>query len=399
MNMQGLRNAVATLAQKNTELKKARLAQLSPALRLKLKLKAAGESAGRGLDRALLSPILLTGGLAGMGASKATKSSVVGGARTLGNFARKHPVISAVGGAAALDLPIVPGVVSARDALSFAAYPVTAPLGELKALANPQLTPAMQKALATQPNISEGGPFSGTDRYSWGVRRPTMVAEAENAAGPVVKESAMQLPRISEILQKTTAPAGPPPGVGEQLMGKLKSLPALAVGGAAALGGGLLKKEIESAIRRRRQPGMLGEVFGTGGAFRKALGYGLGAGVLGGGAVAASKTYEKVTDPYKKEQAFKGMVSMSPGLKNEDSKAVRDSFNVLWKFNKDVAEEPTSAASFVRRLVMFKDEGVQTNDIKTLAEIRKNMADSGKSRGGMLPSSAMELASLGPRSE
>lgn len=337
------------------------------------------------VDRALLSPILLTGGLAGMGASKAGGSTARGAARFVGNTVRKHPVLSALGGAALLDLP------GARAVGEFAAYPVTMPLGELKALANQELTPAMQRSMNTVPNITPEGPFSGADRYAFGVRRRTMVPGPAPDAEQVVKESAMQLPSITSILQKTAAPA-PPAGAWEQVTRGVAGIPAGLLAGSVALAGGLAKKEIESAIRKRRQPGLLREVFGGGGAFRKALGYGLGAGVLGGGALAATKTYEHVSDPYKKEHAFNKMVKMSPALKSEDQGAVRNSFNVLWKFNRDVAEEPAAAAPFVRRAVMFKDEGIQTTDIKTLAEIKKNLSESRKSQGGTLPTSAAELA-------
>lgn len=402
MNLQAIRNKLLSLG-KPVPAEQSRVVKLFRAGR------AAKGWAGKQTDRLLLlSPIVLAGGLAGMGAANASGSAIGSTARFAGNFARKHPIVAGIGGAAALDLPL------ARDALSFAAYPVTEPINQVKSLANPQLTPAMQRMLATQPNISEAGPFSGNSRYSWGVRQPTMEVPVEQVAPPaVVKESAMQMPRIQDVLQKTAGvpPLGPPANQAANAaaaeaasaMGRLRNaargIPAAALAGGVGLAGTILSDKIRSAIKRRSSPGMLGEVFGHGGSFRRALGYGLGAGVIGGGALAATGAYDKITDPYHKEKAFKGMLAMSPGLKGEDSKAVKDSFNVLWKFNKDIAEEPTSAASFVRRSVMFKDEGIQTNDIKTLSEIRKNMGESNKGKRSLLPSTAVELAALAPRGD
>jgi hypothetical protein len=106
----------------------------------------------------------------------------------------------------------------------------------------------------------------------------------------------------------------------------------------------------------------------------KAVGFGLGGLALGTGAMAASRGIEAITEPLEKKRSFNEMMKENPGLKREDKDVVRKSFNTLHTFNPMMAKDPTVAGAFVRRSVAFKDEGIQSADIKTLSEIRKNLS-------------------------
>lgn len=158
---------------------------------------------------------------------------------------------------------------------------------------------------------------------------------------------------------------------------------------SAIVGGGLgtagyLGKKLLDRVTEPKPPSVLKSVFGRGGAFGKAVGFGLGGLTLGAGAYGASKLLSSATEPLEKKKAFGEMLSENPNLKQEDPKIVERSFRTLFTFNKDMAKDPTLAGSFVRKALMFKDEGIQPNDVKTMSEIRKNMSDAKKGQGGFL---------------
>lgn len=107
-----------------------------------------------------------------------------------------------------------------------------------------------------------------------------------------------------------------------------------------------------------------------------AAGFGLGGLALGTGVYAADKGYTALTEPHEKARHFNTMMKENPTLKHEDQPTVVKSFNTLWHFNKDMAKDPTTSGAFVRRAAVFKDEGIQATDIKTLADIRKALSAS-----------------------
>lgn len=154
--------------------------------------------------------------------------------------------------------------------------------------------------------------------------------------------------------------------VGEWLGGHGNSALATVLGaGATALGAKLFK----------RPPTMKSQIKG---ALGNALGFGIAGTALGAGVLAANKGYGAIADPIIKQRSYERMLAANPSLKHEDKDVTQRSFNTLYKFNPDMAKDPTTAGSFVRRAAMFKDEGIQSADIKTLAEIRKNMSESTK---------------------
>lgn len=107
--------------------------------------------------------------------------------------------------------------------------------------------------------------------------------------------------------------------------------------------------------------------------------YGLGAAGVAGGIAGIESLREALDRKVGKEKAFKNMIKDNPGLAGENPDHVKKVFNTLYTFNKDMAKDPLVAGSFTRRSLMFKDEGIQPMDVKTLTEIRKNMRDG---RGG-----------------
>ncbi len=165
-----------------------------------------------------------------------------------------------------------------------------------------------------------------------------------------------------------------------------EALRMLRTGGLAAGGSILAALTAEPAINKAKQlvrakQSVMGHIMGHGGPFHTALGYGAAGAALGGGLYLANKAISGVTEPIHKERAFTRMVAEHPHLKHEDAKTVTRAFDTLWHFNPDMAKDPTVASSFVRRAAMFKDEGIQATDVKTLADIRKAMTDA-KPKGG-----------------
>lgn len=122
--------------------------------------------------------------------------------------------------------------------------------------------------------------------------------------------------------------------------------------------------------------------------------YGLGAaGVVG--AVAGIDALRNALDKrVGKEKAFKNMIKDNPSLASADPEHVRKVFGTLYTFNKDMAKDPLVAGSFTRRSLMFKDEGIQPMDVKTLTEIRKNMRDS-KGGGSRVRDAVGDLGTIG----
>ena len=176
----------------------------------------------------------------------------------------------------------------------------------------------------------------------------------------------------------------------EQLKGRAVSG---GVGLVSAALGAAVKEPLVAGIQKMVRPkaSLARSIFGHGGPFRTALGYG-GAGLgLAAGAVVAEKGYEALTEGRHKENAKAMMLAEHPQLKHEDARIVNRSFDTLWRFNREMAKDPTVAGSFVRRAAMFKDEGIQANDVKTLTEIRKNMSDAGRKSGGGMMEHAKNL--------
>ena len=87
-----------------------------------------------------------------------------------------------------------------------------------------------------------------------------------------------------------------------------------------------------------------------------------------------------------------------PGDRVQDHRTLRRSFDTLYSFNPHMAKDPLVAGSFLRRALAFKDEGIQANDVKTLTEIRKNLAGARKDEGGKgLMDRAKELQAFAPK--
>lgn len=196
---------------------------------------------------------------------------------------------------------------------------------------------------------------------------------------------------FSSGLQKLAAAGGAPAKTLLQEIGHKGALGAAGAAGALILAA--TAKPLEERIARafKPKPSVMGSIFGRGGPFHTALGYGAAGAALGGGAMLANKAFTMAHEPREKRNAFAVMMAEHPHLKHEDPKTVTRSFNTLWHFNQDVAKDPTTAASFVRRAAMFKDEGIQANDVKTLTDIRKALSDARKNENGGVKSHAEYL--------
>ena len=129
------------------------------------------------------------------------------------------------------------------------------------------------------------------------------------------------------------------------------------------------------------------EVFGPGGPGRKALGFGAGAAMIGGGITAANKVTDHIDSKFKKKRYFKRMMDDNPNLNKEPARDVGRIFNTLYKFNPKMASDPLVAGSFMKRSLMFKDEGIQPVDVKTLTEVGKHLADTKKGKSSLMKDS------------
>ncbi|MFZ4580511.1 MAG: hypothetical protein ACOYOB_19175 [Myxococcota bacterium] len=182
---------------------------------------------------------------------------------------------------------------------------------------------------------------------------------------------------------------------GKGVLGAIEGAPKAAIGALGTAAGVALLSKF------RKKPSLLKSIFSSGGPLTTALAYGAGATAIGGGVWAAGKGLEAATDPYKKERAFKALKSESPALVSGDPVHARKSFETLWRFNPDMAKDPLVASSFVRKAIAFKEEGVQSQDIKTLADVRKAMSDAKKNKSkpfaGVLPETAGDQMRFEPK--
>jgi len=108
----------------------------------------------------------------------------------------------------------------------------------------------------------------------------------------------------------------------------------------------------------------------------KVLGLGLGAAGLTAGIRGADAAIDSIGGPIRQRKAFNAMMDENPNLKKEDQGDVKKIFRTLHTFNPDMAKDPLVAGSFMRRSLQYKDEGIQPQDVKTLAEINKMRSDS-----------------------
>lgn len=131
-------------------------------------------------------------------------------------------------------------------------------------------------------------------------------------------------------------------------------------------------------------------------AMGQAAGYGLGGLALGAGVGLAGAGLNAATEPHYKEKHYTTMLKENPHLKHEDAATVRKSFDTLWHFNRDMASNPVTSGSFVRRAVAFKDEGIGPNDVKLLTDIRKNMSSI---KSDSFLDKARAMANFGPKSD
>lgn len=198
-------------------------------------------------------------------------------------------------------------------------------------------------------------------------QRLQLVKQAAPAAGAAAK--------MDGILGKSPLGVGAALGQVFKRRGHLaaavaEKAPLAIVGAGGAVGLEALRRKIFN-----KPPTVMQEIFGHGGIGRRALGLGLLAAGLGAGAAGVSKVVDYTSDHYGKQKAFDAMLKHSPSLKEHSQKDLQAAFNTLHKFNPDMADDPLTASSFMRRAMMFKEEGIQPTDILTIANARKLRAE------------------------
>ncbi len=169
----------------------------------------------------------------------------------------------------------------------------------------------------------------------------------------------------------------------------------------AVIGGGLTMgaKALADKLMNKR-PSLTQEILGRGGIAQKALMLGaVGAGI-GGGAAALSGAFDKVENRVSKNRNFDAALKSNPGLKEFKTEDLQAAYDALHRFSPEIAKEPLAAGAFLRRSMLFKDEGIQPNDVKTLVDVRKALGESRKNENaqssimGAFSSSAKDLGSL-----
>ena len=157
----------------------------------------------------------------------------------------------------------------------------------------------------------------------------------------------------------------------------LEHAPKAIIGGALAAGGKALSDRVFNP-----KPSLTQEILGKGGIARKALMLGaVGAGI-GGGASLLSGAYDKVENRVSKNRNFDAALKANPTLREFKTEDLQSAYDALHRFSPEIAKEPLAAGAFLRRSMLFKDEGIQPNDVKTLVDVRKALAESRKSENG-----------------
>lgn len=140
----------------------------------------------------------------------------------------------------------------------------------------------------------------------------------------------------------------------------------------------LVKEHVLSKFGPKSNVSTMASLIGPGGAARKALGMGLLAAGLGAGVSLADSGFGKAKKEIEVARGLKRTIADNPWLLNEDPKDVKKHYRALYEFEPTVAKNPLTAASWLKRTLMFKNEGVQAADLKTLAEIGKNLREKRK---------------------
>lgn len=159
------------------------------------------------------------------------------------------------------------------------------------------------------------------------------------------------------------------------LIAALKALPGRA---KTYLFGGPMKGGQMTFGGPQTTPGLLNKKLGDLTVGEKMLALGGGAAALTGGIRGTDAAIDAVRDPLQKKRALGKMLADNPSLMKEDQKDVGRIFSTLYSFNPKMAKDPLVSGSFMRRSLQFKDEGIQPQDVKTLAEIGKLQSDTKK---------------------
>jgi hypothetical protein len=97
-------------------------------------------------------------------------------------------------------------------------------------------------------------------------------------------------------------------------------------------------------------------------------------GAMALGSAGAAKLGQAAMDPVKKRIGFKRLMTESPELADkEDMGTLKKYYNTLFRFAPNVAMDPLTASSFMKRNLEFKEVGIQPSDISTLADITSKM--------------------------
>ncbi len=159
------------------------------------------------------------------------------------------------------------------------------------------------------------------------------------------------------------------------LIAALRALPGRA---KTYLFGGPMKGGQMTFGGTRTTPGLFNKKLGDLTVGEKMLALGGGAAALTAGIRGTDAAIDAVRDPIQKKRALGNMLADNPSLLKEDQKDVGRIFNTLYSFNPKMAKDPLVSGSFMRRSLQFKDEGIQPQDVKTLAEIGKLQSDTKK---------------------
>jgi hypothetical protein len=133
-------------------------------------------------------------------------------------------------------------------------------------------------------------------------------------------------------------------------------------------------------IAKFTRPSLARQVFGRGGMLPKALVFGGAAAGLAAGSEAAERYYDKKRrGPAALEKNINNMYAEFPDMAAENKTDVRRAMRTLQKFSPRSASDPLVARSWAKKYLMYKDEGIQPGDLKTLADTSRSLSASGSS--------------------
>lgn len=236
-----------------------------------------------------------------------------------------------------------------------------------------QFSELVKEAATRVPAGARTGTHSRPKQYPEAVYRKATVEAERKAAGAAGKAGETEAARI---LRNVTEHGKR----GAFKWFEEKAIPAILTGTAGAAAAHVGKEHVQPWIERTfgRKKSLMERAFSNPN-FRRAAVAGGGALALAAAIEGVEKASKHVGDKMSHKQGFKRLMAHNPSLAKEDPEHVAMLYETMHDMEPGLARNPLVAGSWVKKNLMYKDEGVHPNDLKTLMEIRRGRKDSGGS--------------------